>query len=165
MWGQTIVAFVCLLAGGLLMVFTVPWVQPELRASRGEGDIGVFTAVETRALGCGRGVRRMSNPCWRGEFHSTDGHRYLPRVWLADSGVGDISAGQKRQAIDVGHGNQVYPYPFVASTAVLGWVYALIIGAVIVVASLVWLVRSLRRLRRTRSAGHPSSGPGITRPI
>jgi hypothetical protein len=145
--GKVVVGLVSLLAGGFFVVFSIPSIQPELRASRGEGHVGVFTAVRIRDLGCA-GRRSIHTPCWRGGFRSREGGRYLPDVWLAASRRQDLSAGQTRQAIDVGDELQVYPYPYPTATIVIGWVFALLVGVAIMAASLVLMVKSLVKLTR-----------------
>ncbi|MEV7966113.1 hypothetical protein AB0O34_09025 [Sphaerisporangium sp. NPDC088356] len=92
------------LVGAFLLYLVVPNVGPTLRAARGDGDPGVFTA---RSVSCIQHPGHESCS-WLGEFRSDDGRIDRAEVALYGSDRDSLSPGMDTKAIDVGRPNLVY---------------------------------------------------------
>ncbi|MFI6740960.1 hypothetical protein ACIBI9_49260 [Nonomuraea sp. NPDC050451] len=82
--------------------FAVLAVAPEIRAARGEGTAGTFTAEH---LECSEhGICS-----WEGSFRSDDGGLRVADAWIHGPGEDELSAGDQAPALYTGHdGGKVY---------------------------------------------------------
>ena len=80
--------------------FAVLAVGPEIRAARGEGTTGTFTAEELR---CGR-----ASCSWHGSFRSDDGRLLLSEAWISGRGEDELISGDKVPAFHAGYDGKVY---------------------------------------------------------
>ncbi|WP_242909915.1 hypothetical protein [Actinomadura terrae] len=94
---------VATVAAFVLLFYTVPNVEPVWRAARGDGAPGAFTAAR---------VSCVSHPgheacSWYGTFTPADGGA-ARETTMYGAGRGDLAAGERVPAIDVGRASRVY---------------------------------------------------------
>jgi len=80
--------------------FVGPDIAPTIRAVRGDGRPGAFTAER---LDC---TKRC---LWYGEFRADAGGRPRTGVWIEGAGRGDLAVGATVRAMDTGARQNVYP--------------------------------------------------------
>lgn len=104
--GCLVILIVVLLPPALLLatffgLTTLDGTLLEIRAARGEGTMGVFTAEEVKCQGRG--------PChWSGSYLPDDGLSDSREVWIYGYEAYELSPGDRVPALDAGHEFKVH---------------------------------------------------------
>ncbi|NRQ32772.1 hypothetical protein HII36_13115 [Nonomuraea sp. NN258] len=139
--------------GVLLLLASVPEFGPAIRAARGDGVSGAFTA---RQLQCIQHPGHES--CvWTGDFASGDGQIRRQGIEMYGSDRGTLTAGQIVQAVDTGRETRVY-----GPDGSDEWVFT----GLLALAGLAVLVVGVRRIRKPRpaAAAPPDETPELDEP-
>ena len=135
MWGCAFIAAVCImyLAGSYLL--------PGLRAARGEGVRGEWTAEQCTG--------RSADCRWYGRFTLPDGKVLIASTMYTGNEAG-VVAGWTTPALDTGSADEVYPLH-----GSQRWVRDLLglIGGALAIVALVWRATVVRRRRRRTRSG------------
>jgi len=140
---------------GIMLAGSIIWLAgshlgPGLRAARGQGIVGLWTAQE------------QDDGQWYGEFISSSGTVTLPYVYYAGS-LSAVQAGTTVPALDTGAGDEVYP--LAGSAKWIHDVIGIVVGTVALIALLArGLFVTRRRRRVTRAGWFSSSQLGAARP-
>jgi hypothetical protein len=135
--GRLILGLVFLAATALVASLVLPDIGPNLRAARGGGRPGVFTAER---LDCAKRC------LWYGSFRPDAGGRSRGDVWLEGVRHGDVRAGAAVPAVDAGASRYVFSAG--GSPHWAGMIGGSVLTAAFAAGSLHLVVRGLRGLAR-----------------
>ncbi|MGV9382938.1 hypothetical protein ACWDRB_44480 [Nonomuraea sp. NPDC003707] len=130
--------------------FAVLAAAPEIRAARGEGTTGTFTAEH---LECS-----IYGICsWQGSFRSDDGGLRLADAWLHGRDEDELSAGDQAPALYAGHGGGKVHAPGSHDLWALG---AFFVVDLLFAGYALTFFPGVRLTRRLRRPGSPRARPG-----